>query len=130
MSTEAGAPALILDHVQLAASPGSEAAARRFYGEVLGLAELDKPTELRARGGVWFALGDGRQLHISVEDPLRPASRAHPALGAADASALSTIADRLTTVGAPVHWDDALPGVARFYTADPFGNRLELLAPA
>jgi hypothetical protein len=27
-------------------------------------------------------------------------------------------------------WDDALPGFRRFYTADPWGNRLEVLAAA
>ena len=25
-------------------------------------------------------------------------------------------------------WDSSLPGVARFYAEDPWGNRLELLA--
>ena len=60
-------PSLGLDHVQLASPPGGETAARRFYGELLGLAELEKPVPLQTRGGVWFALGDGRQLHIGVE---------------------------------------------------------------
>jgi hypothetical protein len=27
-----------------------------------------------------------------------------------------------------VEWDERWPGVRRFYTHDPFGNRLELLA--
>ena len=35
-----------IDHVQLAAPPGSEAEARRFFGELLGLAELPKPAPL------------------------------------------------------------------------------------
>lgn len=26
-----------------------------------------------------------------------------------------------------VEWDDAAPGVRRFYATDPFGNRLEFL---
>ena len=30
--------------------------------------------------------------------------------------------------GAPVKWDDRYTGVRRFYTADPFGNRIEILA--
>ena len=79
---------------------------------------------------MWFALGDGRQLHIGVERQFVAAAKAHPALAAADARALRTLADRLTGAGARVDWDEALPGVMRFYTADPFGNRLELLAPA
>ena len=27
-----------------------------------------------------------------------------------------------------IAWDDELPGYARFYSADPWGNRLEFLA--
>ena len=73
-------PAPALDHVQVAAPPGCEPEARRFYGQLLGLVELEKPAPLRARGGVWFALGGGAQLHIGVEDPFAPARKAHPAL--------------------------------------------------
>ena len=36
-----------IDHVQLAMPRGSEDHARSFYGEVLGMAELPKPPELR-----------------------------------------------------------------------------------
>jgi len=55
-----------IDHVQLAAPAGCEEAARRFFGGVLGLAEIEKPASLRPRGGVWFALGAGQQLHVGV----------------------------------------------------------------
>jgi hypothetical protein len=41
---------------------------------------------------------------------------------------LSALAERLTGAGVPVHWDTDIPGVARFHTEDPWGNRLELLA--
>ena len=27
-----------------------------------------------------------------------------------------------------MEWDDVIPGTARFYVHDPFGNRLELVA--
>ena len=50
----------VLDHVQVAAPAGCETPARRFYGELLGLVEIDKPAPLAARGGVWFALGGRR----------------------------------------------------------------------
>jgi catechol 2,3-dioxygenase-like lactoylglutathione lyase family enzyme len=113
-----------LDHVQLAAPPGCEAEARRFFGELLGLTELAKPQALDGRGGVWFALG-GQQLHVGVEDGHRPAHKAHPALAVRDLDALAT---RLEAAGVPVEWDGSLPGVPRFYTADPWGNRIELVA--
>ena len=44
---------MILDHVQIAAPPGSEDEARAFYGGLLGLDELPKPEPMRASGGVW-----------------------------------------------------------------------------
>jgi hypothetical protein len=42
--------------------------------------------------------------------------------------ALEGLASGLEAAGYPVEWDDRLPGHRRFYTRDPFGNRLELLA--
>ncbi len=44
--------------------------------------------------------------------------------------ALDELARRLTAAGARVDWDHELPDVRRFYTEDPWGNRIELLAPA
>jgi catechol 2,3-dioxygenase-like lactoylglutathione lyase family enzyme len=116
-----------LDHVQIAAPRGCEGEARRFFGELLGLEELEKPEPLRARGGVWFALGGGGQLHIGVEDQFAPARKAHPAFRV-PAGELDELVTRLEAAGERVEWDDSLPGVRRFYTADPWGNRLELLA--
>ena len=57
---------LTIDHVQLAMPTGLEADARQFYGTLLGLPELEKPEALKSRGGVWFGLADGRQLHLGV----------------------------------------------------------------
>lgn len=34
----------------------------------------------------------------------------------------------LTQAGTDVTWDDAIPGVKRFFALDPWGNRLELVA--
>jgi catechol 2,3-dioxygenase-like lactoylglutathione lyase family enzyme len=113
-----------IDHVQVAAPAGCEAAARAFYGDLLGLDELPRPAALAARGGVWFAIGR-QAIHVGVEDDFRPAHKAHPALGCRDIDALAT---RLAAAGAPVRWDHELPGVRRFYTGDPFGNRLEIVA--
>jgi catechol 2,3-dioxygenase-like lactoylglutathione lyase family enzyme len=118
-----------LDHVQLAAPPGCEEEARRFYGDLLGLREVDKPEALRARGGIWFAVGT-QQLHIGVEEPFAPARKAHPALRVGGPADLEVLAARLTQAGTDVLWDDALPGVRRFYADDPWGNRIELLADA
>ena len=63
--------------------PGGEPAARDFYGRLLGLAEVTRPPELAARGGVWL-VGSGIHLHLGVENDFRPARKAHVALVAAD----------------------------------------------
>jgi catechol 2,3-dioxygenase-like lactoylglutathione lyase family enzyme len=114
-----------LDHVQIAAPRGCEAEARRFFGELLGLAEIEKPAALRARGGAWFQAG-AQQLHVGIEEPFAPAGKAHPALRVR-AGALDELAARLEAAGAKVTWDEALEDVRRFYSEDPWGNRVEFL---
>jgi catechol 2,3-dioxygenase-like lactoylglutathione lyase family enzyme len=115
-----------IDHVQLAAPPGCEPDARRFYGELLGLPELEKPEPLRARGGAWFACGD-QQVHVGVDDGFVPARKAHPAFAVGDYDGLR---GRLRGAGVEVADDDAIPGVRRCYVHDPFGNRIELVESA
>jgi catechol 2,3-dioxygenase-like lactoylglutathione lyase family enzyme len=117
---------LRVHHIQLAMPRGGEPAARSFYAVVLGLTELDKPEHLRARGGCWFEINHGIQLHLGVEEPFRPAAKAHLALVVADLVATRSV---LVGGGFPVIEDTQLSGFVRFYTADPFGNRLEIMAP-
>ncbi|HVI36419.1 MAG TPA: hypothetical protein VM684_09335, partial [Gaiellales bacterium] len=90
-----------IDHVQVAAPPGCEPAARSFYGGLLELAEVDKPAALAERGGCWFAVGDQR-LHVGVAQPFTPSAKAHPALNVSDGGALETLAARLQAEGYPV----------------------------
>jgi catechol 2,3-dioxygenase-like lactoylglutathione lyase family enzyme len=116
-----------LDHVQIAAPAGCEGRARAFYVELLGLLELPKPVALATRGGVWFALPDGRQLHVGVQAPFAPARKAHPALALGSLAALLELAGDLARAGHEPRWDEELPGARRFYIDDPFGKRLELL---
>jgi catechol 2,3-dioxygenase-like lactoylglutathione lyase family enzyme len=118
-----------LDHVQVAAPPNTEAEARRFYGSLLGLTEIPKPDGVADTGGAWFACG-AQQFHIGVQDPFLAARKAHPGFAVADAHTLDVLADRLASAGAPVRWDDRLTKVRRFFTEDPWGNRLELCVPA
>ena len=66
------------DHVQVAIPAGGEAAARAFYGGLLGMTEVAKPESLAGRGGCWFAAGTA-VLHLGVEEPFAPARKAHPA---------------------------------------------------
>ena len=112
-----------VDHVQLAAPPGSEPRLRAFYTGVLGMTELTKPPVLTGRGGCWFAAG-GAVLHLGVEEDFRPARKAHPGLRTADLDGLAARCE-----APPVQWDPDFPGHRRFYVSDPVGNRLELLEP-
>lgn len=114
-----------LHHVQLAIPEGSEDVCREFWSGVLGLDEVEKPPVLAARGGCWFR-GGGLEVHLGVEQDFAPARKAHPGILTDDVDA---VAERLTAAGIDVQWDDDFPGMRRFYTADPFGNRLELLQP-
>ncbi|MDE3085264.1 MAG: VOC family protein [Acidobacteriota bacterium] len=115
-----------IDHVQLAMPPGGEDEARRFYTTVLGLPEVPKPPHLAARGGCWFE-GPGVKVHLGVEDPFRPARKAHPALLV---RGLGPLVDALRRAGVAVRDDEPLEGYDRVYVDDPFGNRIELLEPA
>jgi len=117
-----------MDHVQLAMPAGDAPidAARRFYGELLGLREVAKPPKLAARGGAWFA-GHAIAVHLGVEEPFVPARKAHPAFLVDD---LAAFAERLRGAGLQVTADDAIPGVRRIYVHDPFGNRIELIEAA
>ncbi|MFS4096195.1 VOC family protein [Streptomyces sp. AF1A] len=115
-----------VDHVQLAAPPGSEDTLRSYYAGVLGMTEVPKPPALAARGGCWFEAGSV-QLHLGIEADFRPARKAHPGLRV---RGIEAYAARLAAKGAEVTWDDGLPGHRRFYSQDPVGNRLEFLEPA
>lgn len=117
---------IALDHVQLAAPPGSEDAARAYYGEILGMTEIPKPPVPAARGGVWFQAG-AVQLHIGIEDPFTsPAHKAHPALRV---EGIRVYAEQIAARGAEVVWNGDLPTHLRFYSRDPFGNSIEFLGP-
>lgn len=111
------------DHVQLAAPKGCEEAAREFFGETLGLTEVEKPEELKKWGGVWFEFGTF-QIHIGVEEPFSPAKKAHPAFVVENIEELKTLLSKKNIVFSA---DDNLPGASRIHLHDPFGNRLEFL---
>lgn len=112
-----------LDHIQLAMPAGEEDKATAFYAGVLGLKPVAKPAALDGRGGVWFQ-GPGLALHMGVEDPFRPARKAHPAFRVTSLDATKL---RLSDHDIPWRPDADLPGITRVFVDDPFGNRIELL---
>ena len=112
-----------IDHIQIAIPNDEEDTARTFYGGLLGMEEIDKPENLKTRGGVWFRIGD-RQVHMGVQEDFRPATKAHPAFLVDDLQHVQRV---LESHGYPITNDEPLPGFQRFYSRDPFGNRLEFL---
>jgi catechol 2,3-dioxygenase-like lactoylglutathione lyase family enzyme len=126
-----------LHHVQVACPPGGEDAARRYWSDGLGLAEVPKPAALAGRGGAWFRAYDGSgavaaEVHVGVEDPFVAARKAHPALLLDDVVTLEATARRLTDLGFEVDWTErhTFSGHERCHTRDAHGNRVELLAAA
>lgn len=111
-----------LDHVQLAIPAGGEDAARAFFVGLLGMVEVPKPAN-QSRAGCWFT-GGGAALHIGIDPDFRPAKKAHPAFLVEDLEALRT---RLAAAGCIIREDTPVEGYARFFTEDPFGNRIELM---
>ena len=122
-----------LHHVQVACPHGGEAEARRFWADGLGMTEVDKPEDLRGRGGCWFRAYDDAgavtaEIHVGVEEPFTPARKAHPALLVHD---LMGTAARLETAGFVVDWSQraSFASYERFHCFDAHGNRVEVLSP-
>lgn len=111
-----------LDHIQIAIPEGGEDRARAFYGTVLGFHEVPKPENL-SPSGCWFERGSV-SLHIGVDPNFVPARKAHPALLVDD---LALHRDKLEAAGYETRDDKPVEGYARFFTFDPFGNRIELM---
>ena len=111
-----------IDHVQLTVPKALEAESLDFYRNVLGLTEIPKPEELRARGGAWFQVGH-LQFHIGVDPEPWPRSKRHvcflvPDIAAARAAAVSK--------GATIEEEGEAEGLKRFFLRDPAGNRIEI----
>lgn len=111
-----------IDHIQLAIPEGGEDAARSFFGDLLGMREVPKPANL-SPGGCWFESG-AVSLHIGVDPDFRPARKAHPALLVDDLTSLREVLDG---AGHDTHEDKPVEGYRRFFTHDPFGNRVEIM---
>ena len=124
-----------LHHVQVSMPRGEEELARRFYGDAVGLTEVDKTEDLAGRGGCWFRAFDGdavvAEIHVGVDEPFRPARRAHPALVVDSLAELEAMAERIEGGGFELSWAEraTFTGYLRFHARDGFGNRFEVLTP-
>lgn len=113
-----------LHHAQITIPKDTEAAARAFYLDLLGLTEIEKPDTLKGRGGFWAQLGDV-QIHVGIEDGIdRTLTKAHLAYEVDDADYwLRTLESAGIAIGDSI----PIPGYKRFEIRDPFGNRVEFI---
>ena len=110
-----------LDHIQVVVPPALEAAAKRFYGTLLGLKELAKPPGPRQHEGAWYDAG-AVQLHLALEEfePAAPRlKRPHVGFVVDD---LAAVERAMAAAGVAVERDGA-----RFFVRDPAGNRFEVI---
>jgi catechol 2,3-dioxygenase-like lactoylglutathione lyase family enzyme len=116
-----------LDHVQLTIPAAAEGAARAFYCGVLGMPEIEKPDELKPRGGLWLRIGV-HEIHLGIEEQ-QAESRRHPGIVL---EALAPLRESLAAAGIDTDVDrpPERPGYNRIHFRDPFGNRLEFMEKA
>src|SRR5699024_9284229 len=124
-----------LHHVQVSMPRGEEELARRFYGGAVGLTEVDKPEDLAGRGGCWFRAFDGDAvvagIHRALEEPSRPAGRAHPAGVVVPLAEREARAERIEGGGFELSGAEraTFTGYLRSPARDGYGTRLEVLPP-
>lgn len=111
-----------IDHVQIAVPRALEAECLAFYRHLLGLPEIEKPVELKARGGAWFQLAN-LQMHIGVDPEPSPKSKRHVCFLVPDLKAAKS---NVVEHGIAIEEESAAEGLSRFFIRDPAGNRIEI----
>jgi glyoxylase I family protein len=102
------------------------AAARQFYGDVMGLTEIDRP-DFKV-DGVWFQLG-ASQLHLVVEDGHVGPESQHFAVQVSDLDA-TVAAIEAHGVSVRTFGGRFLQGAGhQAFLQDPSGNSIELNEP-
>ena len=95
---------------------------RRFYRDVLGLKEINKPRTFDFVV-LWFQLGD-TQVHLLLQEKADAISPRHFALRVTDVAAARAY---FRAAGVPIQETTPIPGADRFFIADPDGNRIEII---
>ena len=111
-----------LDHVQVAIPAGGEDAARAFYGSLLGMTEV--PSRPRWPSGA--AAGSPPAARCCTSASRSRSSRRARHIRLFWSTSWTPLFEALTGAGYDcVRADGEIPGVRRFHTFDPFGNRIE-----
>ena len=112
-----------LDPIRLAIPQVSKDTCREFWGSCLQFNQIEKPENLKLRGGAWFRK-EAVEIHLGTETPISAAKKAHLGNAVEDIDALSGHVEQQSC---SVNWDTSLPDRDRFFTTDPVGNRIEYL---
>ncbi len=100
--------------------------AHEFYGDLMGLREIERPPEVVAGGpGAWYQI-DGFQLHLFVGPDPGATSTRHVGVEVDD---LDALAEKIKMKGIPL--EDAFSFgefKRRKFTRDPSGNLVELMS--
>ena len=103
------------------------AEARRFWGDALGLPELERPEAIAHIPGVWFQFG-GSELHVIQNDAVLPVEGPLAPHVAFHTDGFEATCERLEAAGVAFDFgpgrgpDDVLRAVVR----DPSGNVVEI----
>jgi len=113
-----------IDHVAIDITDVNRAKA--FYGGLLGLQEIPRPTSFTF-GGAWYQIGP-EVLHLVAREQKFEEAPHHFCLWVEDVKKTSEVVGK---AGCQVIWDTKykIPGIDRFFTRDPDGNRVEFQGP-
>jgi catechol 2,3-dioxygenase-like lactoylglutathione lyase family enzyme len=105
-------------------------ASKRFYGEVLGLAEIPRPA--MGIGGVWYGAGD-TEVHLIVKpegvDAGTPPSKLSPVADHA-AFQIENYDDAVAQLrGAGLEVLETTRAMGQLWVRDPDGHVIELIVP-
>ena len=116
-------PIVGLHHVAIHVNDLEEAAT--FYTEVIGLKEINAPSNAKSNRIRWFDVGDGKALHM-MEAPVNiPENRAHFAITVEDIDGWRSY---LESKGVEVHGPRVeVYSAERVFMRDPSGNLFELV---
>ena len=113
---------LSLEHVSVTSPEDLEDEVVGWYRDLLGLDEMEKPDGTREKGA-WFRIGE-QQVHVTIDEH-NPPKVSHFGLIVDD---FDEVVRRLRESGCHIEQAAHIPGRRRFYTRDPAGNRLEVIA--
>jgi catechol 2,3-dioxygenase-like lactoylglutathione lyase family enzyme len=111
-----------IDHVHVTAPEELMDDVLDWYENCLGLEAVAKPEGTHGGGG-WFRAGE-QEVHVA-SDPHNPPHVAHFGL---EIDEIDPIIEVLRSAGCHLEQATDIPGRHRFYTRDPAGNRIEIMA--